>query len=137
MKAKSIIKMAISIPVISLLTGCATMFSKEAQEIKIESVDKNLKPIQQVECKLYNDRGEWTIFTPCSVMIRKSARDLHIIAKKKGYQINNVTLSSDVSKAMMGNFLAGGLVGAMIDNKSGKGYLYPSNVVLTMHEIKK
>ena len=81
---------------------------------------------------MVNDKGAWEIKAPAFANVTRSAADLAITCKKKGYPDG---LAKGVSRAignMWGNVILGGGVGAIIDHSKGKGYGYSDQMTIIM-----
>lgn len=127
-------KIMLTLSLIPFLSGCATIAGNSMQPLTIDARDKNNQPISGVHCKVVNDKGSWSTITPGSVMVQKSASDLHIVAEKVGCEPGTARVISKAGAGMFGNIILGGGVGAIIDHSKGTAYNYPSTVTVIMGE---
>lgn len=118
------------------LSGCATITSDSMQAITVDARDQNNKPVKGVTCKLVNDKGTWHAKAPETVMVHKSASDLHVVAEKEGLPTGTLKVVSKANAGLAGNIIFGGVVGAAIDHTKGTAYNYPSNVTIVMGQSK-
>jgi hypothetical protein len=78
-----------------------------------------------------NDKGQWFVTSPGSVMIQKSYGDLSISCRQGESHGSLIVKSSGISN-VWGNVLAGGLIGYAIDAGSGAGFNYPNLISVVM-----
>lgn len=116
------------------LSGCATITSSETQTVSLSAKAASGEAIDQVECTLKNDKGEWKAVAPASVLIRRSAEDLDVVCKKPGMIDGLLKAISRASGGMWGNIVFGGGIGALIDHNKGTGYNYPDQLPVRMGE---
>ena len=115
-----------------ILSSCASITGTSTQPISIVVKDGSDNSLEDVKCTLVNDKGAWEIKAPAFANVTRSAADLAITCKKKGYPDG---LAKGVSRAignMWGNVILGGGVGAIIDHSKGKGYGYSDQMTIIM-----
>lgn len=117
---------------LTLLTGCSTITQDSGQSLALTATHEG-KPID-AECKLDNDKGQWTAKTPSNVTVRKSGEDLNVTCKKEGVPDGLLKAISRAAGSMWGNIIFGGGVGAIIDHNKGTGYDYPNQLPVKMGE---
>src|SRR5262245_36005454 len=120
----------------SLLTGCATVTGSQTQSISVETRDKAGEFVEGADCQLNNDKGQWSIKTPGSVMVTKSATDLFVRCEKPAQDPGSAVAISRVNPAIFGNIIIGGVIGAIIDHSQGTGYDYPPVLAIEMGSHK-
>jgi hypothetical protein len=113
-------------------TGCATVTGGGVQDLAVETQTAKGQPVDKAKCTLANDKGTWTVESPGSVKVRKSAKDLMVECQKDGLENGSVRAVSRVRPAMFGNALIGGGIGAIIDHRKGTAYDYPTPLSVTM-----
>lgn len=123
---KPLTKLVLLAPVLTLLSGCASIFAEDVQEIKVALMCKN-RPVA-VSCTASNDLGRWEFSSPGSVLVRNDSSALQVSCRGRFVPKFAVSVPPMPSWTMAGNLLAGGLVGAALDVYSGVGLRYPENV---------
>jgi hypothetical protein len=118
--------------VIAATTGCSTITQDSSQTLSLTSSYQG-QPVE-AECKLSNDKGQWSSKTPANVMVRKSNEDLDVTCKKEGVPDGLLKAISRAAGSMWGNIIFGGGVGAIIDHSKGTGYDYPNQLPVRMGE---
>lgn len=114
------------------LSGCSTITQDSAQSLALTTSYEG-KPVD-AECRIENDKGQWTAKAPANVSVRKSNEDLAVICKKEGMPDGLLKAISRAAGSMWGNILLGGGVGAIIDHSKGLGYDYPNQLPVKMGE---
>ena len=117
---------------ILILSGCSTITQDGGQFLSL-TASHNGKPVE-AECKLDNDKGQWTAKAPSNVQVRKSGEDLNVTCKKDGMPDGLLKAISRAAGSMYGNIIFGGGIGAIIDHNKGTGYDYPSRLPVKMVE---
>jgi hypothetical protein len=112
------------------LAGCASITGSSTQSISIEAVERTGTRVV-AECRLSNDKGNWTVKTPSHVSVGRSGEDLSVQCTADGQDPGLVKVVSRANGGMVGNIVFGGVVGALVDN-SGAGYDYPDLVRVVM-----
>lgn len=116
----------------TILSGCSTFTQSSNQYITVDTYTENNNKITGAECELENDKGNWALNTPGSVMIKRSYEDLFIKCILNGYPNGYGQISSNVQSGVLGNAVFGGAVGAVVDHGFGTAYLYPSFLKIIM-----
>ena len=115
-----------------VLPGCATITGSEMQTVALTTQAADGKTVEQVDCVLKNDKGEWKAASPAQVPIRRSAEDLTVTCKKAGMPDGLLRAISRAGGGMFGNIVFGGGIGAIIDHNKGTGYNYPDDLPVKM-----
>ena len=118
--------------VVVATTGCSTITQDSSQSLALTSSYQG-QPVD-AECKLSNDKGQWSSKAPANVMVRKSNEDLDVTCKKDGMPDGLLKAVSRAAGSMWGNIVFGGGVGAIIDHTKGTGYDYPNQLPVKMGE---
>lgn len=117
----------------SLLCSCSSIVNGTKQNIMIETT-----PATQAHCILENDKGQWRVnSTPGQVLVKRSEKNLLVTCDKDGYDKKSDSFKSQTPKAVYGNIMAGGLIGAGIDRSSGAAFEYPSVIKMPLSAHKK
>ena len=115
-----------------VLNGCASITGTTTQPISITVKDSKGNSLEDVKCTVVNDKGAWEVSAPGFVNITRSAADISVTCKKKGYPNGLAKAISRATGNMWGNIIFGGGIGAIIDHSKGKGYGYSDQMVVTM-----
>lgn len=107
----------------SMTFGCASITGSNSQSMTVTAICESSKVVKGAFCTLANDKGQWFIETPGSVLVQKSFGDLTINCKY-GESAGNVVLKSSGNVNIWGNALAGGIIGAAVDSSTGAGFNY-------------
>lgn len=128
--------MKLKISAISLalmtLAGCSTITQDSGQTLALTASYQG-QPVE-ADCKLVNDKGQWTSKSPSNVNVRKSNEDLDVTCKKEGMPDGLLKAISRAAGSMWGNIVFGGGIGAIIDHNKGTGYDYPNQLPVKMGE---
>ena len=113
---------------ILLLTSCATLVNGSSQTITVSTTP------QGATCTLDRVGVRVAVIgpTPGTIRLNKSKNELTVTCTKDGYETATVTHSPSFSFVTLGNVIAGGLVGVVVDASTGANYEYAEDVELTM-----
>lgn len=128
---KTILAMSLCI----LSTGCASIVGGSNQSLSVET-RSNMQAVAGASCKLTNDKGQWFVTTPGSVVVHRAYGDLNILCQKDGMQPGVMTVKSNTKGLMAGNILFGGFIGAGVDAATGAAYDYPALITVEMGKTK-
>ena len=120
------------LPLLLLMSGCATITKDANQSVQIETYSKDNQPVTNVKCVAQNDRGQWTTAAPGAVRVHRSGENLMVNCEKEGEQSGKGTVVSRANGGMWGNLVFGGGIGAIIDHNKGTAYSYPSWIRIIM-----
>lgn len=105
------------------LAGCATVFNGTNQPVAFES-----EPSGAV-IELVNGSS---CTTPCEYQMKRG-HDSHVTFTKDGYEPVMVYIQSRTGGMMVGNVLAGGIIGGVVDGSNGaSNHLYPDPVYVRL-----
>ena len=113
------------------LGGCASITGSDAQSITVTAVCDSSTVVRGAVCSVANDKGQWVVESPGTVVIQKSFGDLTISCHHFNAS-GSVILSSSSNANMWGNLLAGGFIGAIVDVDGGAGFNYQPLVTVKM-----
>lgn len=116
---------------VAALSGCASITSGSSQSLSVETI-KDGKQLVGATCELTNDKGKWFVTTPGSVTVHRAYSDMSVKCTKEGIDPGIVTVKSSTKGIAFGNILAGGLIGAAVDMKTGAAYDYPTLITVNM-----
>lgn len=110
-----------------MLTACGTIFSGTGQEINFDSNEKDVE--------VFID-GVRACKTPCTYEVDRSISDLDIVAKKKGFRNQQITLRSNFNKMAVLNLTF--LTNWTTDLAFGGVWEYKrNNVYIDMEKLSK
>jgi hypothetical protein len=114
------------------LQGCATVFDSNQQEVSVRAILDH-REVAGVGCVLSNDAGRWFVMAPGRVTIRKSVYALVVDCKKEGVGAASEMVDSHFGIVkLVGNFVASGGWGYLVDRDSGAGFDYPVTLTVLM-----
>ena len=111
------------------LAGCATMVTGSSEDIAV------LTPPVSATCVLSNAQGSWTVVTPTVAHVARSMDDMRIHCSKPGYREASATIPSGVAGWTMGDVIAGGPIGAVVDASTGAINQYPHSFEVSMQPL--
>lgn len=119
---------------IALLSGCATLMDEDVQNINIRFMcaEKNII----ATCHLQNSKGRWMISTPGRATVLNDNSSLEITCKAPFIPSFTVSALPMPSTSMLGNLLAGGVIGAAVDVYNNTGMKYPENIDISNPNCK-
>lgn len=124
---KKIVPIILVTTSIILLSGCATVLNGRYQNVAVQT-----QPTA-ADCMLTNDKGHWSVSsTPGLIKVHRSNDALHVTCRKEGYTTTTQIIDSHIKAAMLGNILAGGLIGVGVDDVDGAGFGYPHEINLSL-----
>ena len=112
------------------LTGCATIISDKTQPLTVQATC-NGESVENATCQLTNSKGVFIVKTPGTVSVHKAWGNMAIDCKK-GDARGAITVQSSSTAGTWGNVIAGGIIGAVVDAKTGAGYEYNNSVVVPL-----
>jgi hypothetical protein len=120
--------------VAALLGGCATLMDEDTQEVNLRFMcaEKNIV----ATCLLQNSKGRWTISTPGKATVLNDNSALEITCKAPFIPSFTVSALPMPSTSMLGNLLAGGVIGAAVDVYNNTGMKYPENIDISNPNCK-
>ena len=122
--------LTVLLTLINGLTGCASITGSRNQPVSVTCTSEG-KPVSNANCTLMNDKGQWFVTAPGTVMIQKAYGDLAITCKKDEVA-GTGSFKSASEGAVWGNLIAGGLIGYAVDAGSGAGFSYPQTMNVNM-----
>lgn len=115
-------------------SGCASIVTGQNQPISVQA-RSGTAPVSQADCTLTNDKGQWFVSAPGSVMVSRSYEALHVSCSREGFEPGITSVKSNVKGMAFGNILVGGIIGAAVDAGSGAAYDYPPVITVRMTRI--
>jgi hypothetical protein len=125
-------RLAAVFAVASLCAGCASVMEGSTQTITVATY-----PVSGANCIGSNDRGQWPVVSPGSVLIQKSQSVLMIVCSKPGYADGKFYASGRMSGASLisGMIPYVGMVNSMVDASTGAALTYPSSYTIEMKPL--
>ncbi len=111
------------------LAGCASAIDGSTQPITVAT-----EPEPGADCTVSNALGQWTLTSPGTVIVKKSASVLSIHCSKPGWKDGTAYASGKISTASMVGMMLPyvGLLNAAVDGSTGAGQEYPRAYTITM-----
>ncbi len=120
----------LALALITLLPACATIVEGTTDNVTVTTTPA------AATCTL--DRNGQRVgavpTTPGSVRVDKSHHAILVTCDREGYQTATTTVTSSFTGTTVGNVIAGGLIGIVVDMASGANSQYPAEVRLTLAE---
>lgn len=116
----------------ALLSGCASFITGQHQPLSVETrLDGEI--VEDVTCKLANDKGTWFVKTPGSTTVIRSVSNLNIACYKKGMPAGIASIESGIKAGAANNLLNAG-TGMLVDTATGAAFDYPYQITVEMGE---
>ena len=115
-----------------VLTCCASVTSDQTQAITVLAVCPGSAAPVKAECVLENNKDRKLITSPGTVAVTRSFSDLTVLCNLPNTKGGRVVLSSKTDEKILGNLVAGGIIGAAVDVGTGAASNYPSRVTVLM-----
>jgi hypothetical protein len=112
--------------------GCASLTTPNENNIRVETVDATGGEVKDATCAILKGSTRTEFKTPAVIPVAKGSGDLRIDCSKEGLAEGKAVLTSRPGGATFGNILAGGIIGALVDQSTGKAYNYPEWVQIIM-----
>jgi hypothetical protein len=110
-------------PVLSLLTGCASVITGDVQSVTINVKCKNY--IYEAYCVAENKRGKWEFYTPATKEIKKDSSPL-VVSCNSSFENSRLIQYPGLNIFTIGNAVIGGVFGVIIDSSKNTIWAYPS-----------
>ena len=114
------------------LVGCASVVNGENQTVQFATRDTKGEAIEGANFEWRNSKKAGSFVSPSVISVRRDYDTLHVNCHMEGYPAGTVAVTSKASSAMVGNILAGGIVGAIVDHSTGNAYEYPLVVIVRL-----
>jgi hypothetical protein len=107
----------------------------ESQTIRIDAVAPDGQLAFGAVCVVTNVHGSAEARSGASFQLRRAASPADVVCRHEKYETGSGRLVSRAG-AMWGNIVAGGVIGAIVDHQSGKGYNYPSWIQIALGQSR-
>lgn len=124
LKKLLLLKLSITISSAFFLMGCASLLTRDQQEISVKVTCKG--NLFQAYCTARNTKGIWDFETPQTKLIFRDSTPLEIICYGPSVGNYGVRQYPGLNPLVAGNFLAGGALGIAIDASKNSLWIYPS-----------
>jgi len=120
----TVYRAAAVIAVALLAASCASVVDGTTQPISIVTT-----PVSGALCICSNDRGQWSVVTPGSIVIAKSESILQIRCSKRGYLDGTLYAAGHMTSAGLAGLLVRylSLLNAAVDASTGAALSYPDS----------
>lgn len=128
-KELRLLRIALAVGLIYLLSGCASLVNDDSQEVSVRLMCG--PRTFTATCHLKNDKGRWTLSTPGTIRVVNDISNLEITCRSEYVPSFTVSAMPMPSVALLGNLFLGGVVGAAVDIYNNTGMKYPENIDIT------
>jgi len=128
-KELRLLRIALAVGLIYLLSGCASLVNDDSQEVSVRLMCG--PRTFTATCHLKNDKGRWTLSTPGTIRVVNDISNLEITCRSEYVPSFTVSAMPMPSLALLGNLFLGGVVGAAVDIYNNTGMKYPENIDIT------
>lgn len=128
-KELRLLRLALAVGLICLLSGCASLVNDDSQEVSVRLMCG--PRTFTATCHLKNDKGRWTLSTPGTIRVVNDISNLEITCRSEYVPSFTVSAMPMPSLALLGNLFLGGVVGAAVDIYNNTGMKYPENIDIT------
>lgn len=112
------------------LGGCASVLNGLTQPVMLQTVSQEGVPLPGARCTLRNDDAVLEAVSGQMVRVHRSVSDLHVSCTLAGQGEARLQAVSRSTRAIGGNLIAGGGIGALVDHARGSAYAYPATLQL-------
>ena len=120
------LRLTAALALIFTLVGCASVFNDDRQTVSVRAMCGNRSV--PAACVAENSRGRWTFQAPREIVVPKDMYALKVTCKSVLLEPHTVHAPATMQRAMAGNLVFGGVVGAAYDIGSGRGLVYPASI---------
>jgi hypothetical protein len=122
---------------LAVLGGCATLTEDSTDQLLEVHVVQDNRELTGVGCVLTNQRGRWFVVAPGRVTVARYGRPLVVDCKRDGVgQSVEVVQSRYDAHDLIGNVLATGGIGYVMDTYSGAGFAYPPVLTVVIPKVE-
>ncbi|SRR5579864_6195563 len=113
----------------AVCSGCASAIDGATQPVFVETT-----PVSGAACICSNDRGQWPLTSPGTVVVKKSESVLQIRCRKDGYRDGTVYAAGHMTTAgLVGAMLPyAGLISSAVDASTGAALSYPDSFSIAL-----
>lgn len=118
----------ISMSALCLSSACASIIEGSSDKMQVTTT-----PPSQSTCNVKNGRGAWNTVSSGTTEIKRSKTDVTVdcIDAATGAK-GSRTVESDMESWVIGNVIAGGVIGLIIDFSTGAAWDYPETVAVSL-----
>ena len=121
--------------ILSTLTGCAAVSQGLDQPMRVDVLSQSGEAITDARCRAVNDKRTVKMRSGRVIGVRRSRADLMIQCTVEGQGVATGQAVSRPNIGYLGNFLvAGGVIGAAVDDSVGTAYTYPTWIQMGVGE---
>jgi len=113
-------------------SGCASAIDGATRLVYVETT-----PVSGASCTCSNDRGQWPLTSPGTVVVKKSESVLQIRCSKQGYRDGTVYAAGHMTTAgLVGAMLPyAGLISSAVDASTGAALSYPNSFSIVLKPV--
>lgn len=121
--------------VVGAFSGCASLTTSNENQVRVEAVDVAGVEVKDAKCEMLRGDLRSEFKTPAVIPLKKDSTSVMIACTKEGQPEGKGLLISRVGAATFGNILLGGVIGAAVDQATGKAYNFPEWIQITLGKI--
>jgi hypothetical protein len=127
--------LAASMGILSVLGGCAAVSQGLDQPMRVDVLSQTGEVIPDARCRAVNDKAKVRMRSGRVIGVRRSRADLVIQCSVDGQGVATGQAISRPNIGFLGNFvIAGGVIGAAVDDSAGTAYTYPTWIQMVIGE---
>ena len=111
--------------VLFIFSSCATILSGSRQRVLVETEPSG--------SRVFIDKKDQNVVTPCELKVKRKKHILFTF-QKDGYQEEEKPVDAKFNPVVLGNIIAGGLIGAAVDDISGAWWKYENKIFSQLKE---
>jgi len=127
--------LAATMGILSILGGCAAVSQGLDQPMRVDVLSQQGEIIPDARCRAVNDKAKVKMRSGRVIGVRRSRADLMIQCTVDGQGVATAQAISRPNIGYLGNFVvAGGVIGAAVDDSVGTAYTYPTWIQMVIGE---
>lgn len=127
--------LAATMGILSVLGGCAAVSQGLDQPMRVDVLSQTGEIIPDARCRAVNDKAKVRMRSGRVIGVRRSRADLMIQCTVDGQGVATGQAISRPNIGFLGNFVvAGGVIGAAVDDSAGTAYTYPTWIQMVIGE---
>lgn len=118
----------VSVSALCLSSACASIIEGSSDKMQVTTT-----PPSQSTCNVKNGRGAWNTVSNGTTEIKRSKTDVTVDCTDAATGAKgSKTVESDMESWVIGNVIAGGIIGLIVDFSTGAAWDYPETVAVSL-----